>query len=157
MWSCSFHANPASLLQGHFHWFPWLRTVTTLLQHWRESITLRETPTSLFWCIQADNLFLLTKSPWKMNPGSMLFLSYFFFFFKDVCIDFYQCQCHSAHNTRNDNLILFVFLFNVSWALTEKRWRKDYQALSTNKVNCFIEIKLSKTLWQSKVTKKIHE
>lgn len=112
-------------------------------------------------------ILLLMHPGWQSIPSHQVPLkdesrfhafSFWFFFLKDVCIDFYQCQCHSARNTRNDNnLILFVFLFNVSWALTEKRWRKDYQALSTNKVNCFIEIKLSKTLWQSKVTKKIHE
>lgn len=156
MWSCSFHANPASLLQGHFHWFPWLWTVTTLLSstegrasHWEKHLH----PSS-----DASRLTIYSFSPSPPERWIQVPCFFWFFFLKDVCIDFYQCHCHSAHNTRNDNnLILFVFLFNVSWALTEKRWRKDYQALSTNKVNCFIEIKLSKTLWQSKVTKKIHE
>lgn len=126
MCPCSFHANPVSLLQGHFHWFPWLWTATTLLPSTEGRVSLWENhlhPSSDASRV-TNNHFLLTESPWKVNPGSMFFRSDFFF--KDVCIDFI-----------NANITMFVIQKEVITASVLIMLGPEPQSISCSSVSCF--------------------
>lgn len=102
-----------------------LNCYNTPPQHWRESVTLREPPTSFFWCIQSDKQsFPSHRVPLKGE--SRLYVFSFWFFFKDVCIDFI-----------NANITMFVIQKEVITASVLIILGPEPQSISCSSVSCF--------------------
>lgn len=102
-----------------------LNCYNTPPQHWRESVIWENHlhPSSDASRV-TNNHFLLTESPWKVNPGSMFFRSDFFF--KDVCIDFI-----------NANITMFVIQKEVITASVLIILGPEPQSISCSSVSCF--------------------
>lgn len=102
-----------------------LNCYNTPPQHWRESVIWENHlhPSSDASRV-TNNHFLLTESPWKVNPGSMFFLSDTFF--KDVCIDFI-----------NANITMFIIQKEVITASVLIILGPEPQSISCSSVSCF--------------------
>lgn len=100
-----------------------------LLQHSSPALKgechLREPPTSFFWCIQSDKQsFPSHRVPLKGE--SRLYVFSFWFFFKDVCIDFI-----------NANITMFIIQKEVITASVLIILGPEPQSISCSSVSCF--------------------